>query len=129
MTGQRAAVRRRQTVLRWLVIMAALVLFFLPLLGAFEFTTQGPGGTGRSADTWRRLFDIDAISVEYPVLRRGFLASVGLAVITVVLMLALLVPTMTWVRLRLPGLSRTVEFICLLPLTVPAIVLAEEPSR
>ena len=123
MTGQRAAVRRRQTVLRWLVIMAALVFFFLPLLGAFEFTTQGPGGAGRSADTWRRLFDIDAISVEYPVLRRGFLASVGLAVITVVLMLALLVPTMTWVRLRLPGLSRTVEFICLLPLTVPAIVL------
>ncbi|MDF3044253.1 MAG: transporter permease subunit [Ornithinibacter sp.] len=123
MTGQRAAVRRRQTVLRWLVIMAALVFFFLPLVGAFEFTTQGPGGTGRSADTWRRLFDIDAISVEYPVLRRGFLASVGLAVITVVLMLALLVPTMTWVRLRLPGLSRTVEFICLLPLTVPAIVL------
>ena len=38
-------------------------------------------------------------------------------------MLVLLVPTMTWVRLRLPGLSRTVEFICLLPLTVPAIVL------
>ena len=30
---------------------------------------------------------------------------------------------MTWVRLRLPGLGRTVEFICLLPLTVPAIVL------
>ena len=123
MTGQRAAVRRRQSVLRWLVIAAALVFFFLPLLGAFEFTTQGPGGTGRSADTWRRLFDLDAISVEYPVLRRGFLASVGLAVITVVLMLTLLVPTMTWVRLRLPGLSRTVEFICLLPLTVPAIVL------
>ena len=38
-------------------------------------------------------------------------------------MLVLLVPTMTWVRLRLPGLTRTVEFICLLPLTVPAIVL------
>ena len=38
-------------------------------------------------------------------------------------MLLLLVPTMTWVRLRLPGLTRTVEFICLLPLTMPAIVL------
>ena len=38
-------------------------------------------------------------------------------------MLLLLVPTMTWVRLRLPGLRRTVEFICLLPLTIPAIVL------
>jgi putative spermidine/putrescine transport system permease protein len=44
-------------------------------------------------------------------------------VLTVVVMLVLLVPTMTWVRLRLPGMSRTVEFLCLLPLTVPAIVL------
>ena len=30
---------------------------------------------------------------------------------------------MIWVRLRLPGLRRTVEFLCLLPLTIPAIVL------
>jgi putative spermidine/putrescine transport system permease protein len=30
---------------------------------------------------------------------------------------------MVWVRLRLPGLGRIVEFICLLPLTVPAIAL------
>ena len=35
----------------------------------------------------------------------------------------LLVPTVIWVRLRLPRLRRTVEFICLLPLTIPAIVL------
>ena len=38
-------------------------------------------------------------------------------------MLVLLVPTMVWVRLRLPRLRRVVEFICLLPLTIPAIVL------
>jgi putative spermidine/putrescine transport system permease protein len=38
-------------------------------------------------------------------------------------MLLLLVPTMIWVRLRLPRLSRVVEFLCLLPLTIPAIVL------
>jgi putative spermidine/putrescine transport system permease protein len=30
---------------------------------------------------------------------------------------------MVWVRLKLPHLSRIVEFICLLPLTIPAIVL------
>jgi putative spermidine/putrescine transport system permease protein len=30
---------------------------------------------------------------------------------------------MVWVQLRLPGLSRLVEFVCLLPLTIPAIVL------
>jgi putative spermidine/putrescine transport system permease protein len=32
-------------------------------------------------------------------------------------------PTMVWVQLRLPGLMRLVEFVCLLPLTIPAIVL------
>ena len=30
---------------------------------------------------------------------------------------------MVWVRLKLPRLRRIVEFICLLPLTIPAIVL------
>lgn len=123
MSGQRAALRRRQTVFRWVVITLSTVVFAIPLLGMLDFTTQGPGGNGRTADTWTTLMDVSAISTEYPALKEGFLASVGLAVITALLMLLLLVPTMTWVRLRLPGLSRTVEFICLLPLTVPAIVL------
>jgi putative spermidine/putrescine transport system permease protein len=30
---------------------------------------------------------------------------------------------MIWIRLRVQWISRTVEFICLLPLTIPAIVL------
>ena len=38
-------------------------------------------------------------------------------------MLVLLVPTAIWVRLRLPRIRRLVEFLCLLPLTIPAIVL------
>jgi putative spermidine/putrescine transport system permease protein len=123
MSGQRAAVRRRQTVFRWSAIALAVTFFVLPLLGALEFTTQGPGGNGRSAETWRTLVDVGKVTTDYPALRQGFLASVGLAILTPIVMLVILVPTMTWVRLRLPGLSRTVEFICLLPLTVPAIVL------
>ena len=38
-------------------------------------------------------------------------------------MLVLLLPTMVWVQLRVPELLRLVEFVCLLPLTIPAIVL------
>src|SRR2546429_7886179 len=38
-------------------------------------------------------------------------------------MLVLLVPTMVWVRLKLPRLTRIIEFMSLLPLTIPAIVL------
>ena len=30
---------------------------------------------------------------------------------------------MVWVQLRLPRLHRVVEFLCLLPLTIPAIVI------
>ena len=123
MSGQRAALRRRQTLFRWFAIALATFLFALPLLGMLDFTTQGPGGVGRTADTWRTLFDVGKVTTDYPALRTGFIASIGLAIVTPIVMLAILVPTMTWVRLRLPGLSRTVEFICLLPLTVPAIVL------
>jgi len=123
MSGQRAALWRRQTIFRWFAVLLATFLFALPLLGMLDFTTQGPGGVGRTADTWRTLVDVGTVTTEYPALREGFLASIGLAIVTPLVMLAILVPTMTWVRLRLPGLSRTVEFICLLPLTVPAIVL------
>jgi putative spermidine/putrescine transport system permease protein len=38
-------------------------------------------------------------------------------------MLVLLVPTITWTYLRAPRLKRPVEFLCLLPIAIPAIVL------
>jgi putative spermidine/putrescine transport system permease protein len=114
--------RRRQNLFRWVVVTLTLVFFGLPLFSMLEFTTRDVTGE-RSGATWSALLDLDAIATRYPDLKAGFIASMGLAVLTVVIMLLLLVPTMTWVRLRLPGLSRTVEFLCLLPLTVPAIVL------
>jgi putative spermidine/putrescine transport system permease protein len=123
MSGQRATVRRKQQAFRWVTLTLILGFFALPLLGMLDFTTQGPGGAGRSGATWATLMDFGKISSDYPDLKDGIIASILLALLTVVLMLVLLVPTMTWVRLRLPGLSRTLEFICLLPLTVPAIVL------
>ena len=118
-----AARRRKQAAFRWVVVGLVLTFFALPLFGMLEFTTRGPAGQGRSLDTWAKLVDFSAIDANYPDLKEGLIASAGLAVLTVVIMLVLLVPTMTWVRLRLPGLRRTVEFICLLPLTIPAIVL------
>jgi putative spermidine/putrescine transport system permease protein len=122
MSGIRATRRRRQSALRWVVVALSMAFFAAPLLGMLDFTTKDAQGN-RTSETWAKLVDVEAISRDYPDLAAGFTASVGLAVLTVVVMLVLLVPTMTWVRLRLPGLSRTVEFLCLLPLTVPAIVL------
>jgi putative spermidine/putrescine transport system permease protein len=113
---------RRQRVLRWTIVAAAAVFFGLPLFAMLEFTTRGAGGTLDFA-TWKLLFNWGRLAETYPNLSTGILDSLGLVLLTVVLMLVLLVPTVIWVRLRLPGLRRLVEFICLLPLTIPAIVL------
>ncbi len=118
----RAAGRRRQAIFRRAVVGLISLFFALPLVGMVEFTTRAPGG-GRTLQTWATLFNVSAIDADYPELKTGILASAGLVLLTVLIMLVMLVPTMTWVRLRLPGMRRTVEFICLLPLTIPAIVL------
>ena len=113
---------RRQRILRWVVVTVLGVFFLLPLFAMLEFTTRGAGGT-LTAETWRTFFDWRQLGETYPVLWAGMKASFGLVILSVLLTLVLLVPTVVWVRLRLPRLRRTVEFICLLPLTIPAIVL------
>lgn len=122
MSGVAGARRRKQAVLRRVTVGVLGVVFALPLYAMVEFTTRAPGG-GRTLDTWRKLVDFPTIDADYSDLKDGLIASLGLTILTVLLMLVLLVPTMTWVRLRLPRLRRTIEFICLLPLTIPAIVL------
>ena len=46
-----------------------------------------PGG-GRSLDTWATLLDVGAVERDYPELQTGLIASAGLAVLTVAIMLA-----------------------------------------
>jgi putative spermidine/putrescine transport system permease protein len=100
------------------VVLVVMGLFFLVPIGAMlEFSTRGNSVTApRTLDAW---FQIS----QTPGLVKGIVTSLQLAVITSVGMLALLLPTMVWVRLRVPQIKRIVEFICLLPLTVPAIAL------
>ncbi|GIF76872.1 ABC transporter permease [Asanoa siamensis] len=122
MAGLRQRRVRRQRVLRWVVVALFAVLFLLPLFAMLEFTTRGAGG-GLTWETWRVLFDWGTLASTYPILWTGMKASFWLMLLSVALTLALLVPTVVWVRLRLPKLRRVVEFVSLLPLTVPAIVL------
>jgi putative spermidine/putrescine transport system permease protein len=114
---------RRQRALRWVVVAFLAVFFGLPLVAMVEFTTRGYSGGGRNLTTWRLLTDWSTLQRDYPDLSAGIVYSLELAALTAILMLVLLVPTMVWVRLRLPGLRRIMEFLCLLPLTIPAIVL------
>ena len=104
--------------------MAVLGAFFLlPLVAMVEFTTRAPSGSGRTLDVWRTLADVRGLADAYPDLVDGLVASAWLVVLTVGLMLLLLVPTMIWVRLRVPRAKKLIEFLCLLPLTIPALVI------
>jgi putative spermidine/putrescine transport system permease protein len=104
-------------VFRGIVLVAFGAFFLLPLLAMADFSTQAKGdATGRTLDAWKVL-------VQDEDLRSAIISSLLLAVLTVVLMVVLLVPTMIWVRLRVPKMSRVVEFLCLLPLTIPALVI------
>ena len=115
--GVNARARRRLNIFRYVVLVLLGGFFLLPLFAMFEFTTRGATDSApRSLQAWRDI-------VTYPELITAIVTSLELAVITSVVAMLLLVPTMIWVRLRLPWLHRTIEFLCLLPLTIPAIVL------
>ena len=104
-------------VVRALLLLAFAAYFFVPLLAMFDFSTQVRGSApGRTWDNWEFMFTDED-------LRSSIIASLLLALFTVVLMVALLVPTMVWVRLRVPKATRLIEFLCLLPLTIPALVI------
>lgn len=96
---------------------AAFGVFFLfPLYAMADFSTRNVLLGGRTMQAWTNLVTDDA-------LYRSIVTSLLLAALTVVAMLILLVPTMIWVRLRAPWAKGTVEFLCLLPLTIPALVV------
>ena len=80
-----------------------------------EFSTRGDFGT-RSLDAYAAIFSNQNLI-------DGVTTSLQIAVLTVAGMLVLLVPTMVWTVVRVPRMRRVVEFLCLLPLAIPAIVI------
>ena len=107
--------RMKLQVFRYTVFAAAAIFFLVPLYAMFEFSTRG-NDNSRTLEYWQSI-------PQYPDLTDAIIASLQLAVITSIAMLVLLVPTMVWTRLKLRVLGRVLEFVCLLPLTIPAIVL------
>ena len=108
---------RRWRAFRSVVLLLFAAYFAIPLLSMLDFSTRTPGSDpGRTWQAWRNL-------VADPALSAAIVTSLLLALFTVVLMILLLVPTMVWVRLRVPRASRLVEFLCLLPLTIPPLVI------
>jgi putative spermidine/putrescine transport system permease protein len=119
--GMRARRRRRLNLFRYLVFTVFGLFFLLPLLSMIRFSLEGSKPGTWSVEAWRQIASYQGAGV--PPLLSSVEITLELAVITSAVVLVLLVPTMIWVRLRVQWLSRTLEFLCLLPLTVPAIAL------
>jgi putative spermidine/putrescine transport system permease protein len=109
--------RLKLQVFRVAVFLLMGAFFLVPIGAMFEFSTRGNSVSApRNLDAWTNI-------VKTPDLVDAIIASLELAAITSIAMLVLILPTMVWVRLRIPALNRIVEFLCLLPLTIPAIAL------
>jgi putative spermidine/putrescine transport system permease protein len=109
---------------RGVTFLLAAVFFLVPIIAMVEFSTRGNHGE-RTLEYWQSIFSYpDLFDFNFgPAPSAAIDASLELALVTSLAMLVLLVPTMVWVRLKLRRLSRILEFVCLLPLTIPAIVL------
>jgi putative spermidine/putrescine transport system permease protein len=120
--GMHASRRRRLNIFRYVAFTVFGLFFLLPILAMLRFSLEGPTKLGTwSVDAWRQIASYQNTGI--PPLVSSIEITLELAVITCAVILALLVPTMIWVRLRVQWLARTIEFLCMLPLTIPAIVL------
>lgn len=75
--------------------------------------------------TWQTLFGgaESGSGTDLSLLWEGVRNSLGMSLLTVVLMLLLLVPAMVIARMGHSRLSKALEFLCLMPLAIPAIAL------
>ncbi|MDQ2875162.1 MAG: ABC transporter permease [Actinomycetota bacterium] len=99
--------RERPDAWRWIVLILVGLYFAIPLFAAFKFA-----GIRAFPRVFSQAGFLDA-----------FTLSLRLALITTVITLVLLVPTIVYVHLRLPGIRRLMESVTILPIVIPPIVL------
>ena len=110
-TPRRAGLRLGRVV----VLVLALLYFVGPMAAALWFSVRTPDGSLSG-----RAYAAIPTAVGFG---GALLLSLEIAAVTVVLSLALMVPTMLLVHLRHPRARPWVEVLCLLPLVVPPVVL------
>jgi putative spermidine/putrescine transport system permease protein len=120
-SGMQVRRRRRLNVFRYIVFTVFGLFFVVPLLAMARFSLEGAKLGTWSLTAWRQIASFQNSGI--PPLISSIEITLELALITCVIVLAMLVPTMIWIRLRVQWLARTMEILCLLPLTIPAIVL------
>jgi putative spermidine/putrescine transport system permease protein len=106
---------KRSRFLPWLGFLVGAAYFLLPLVATVEFSLR------IKRDVYS--FGAYANVLADPAFRQTFAYSVTVALFTIVIGTVLVVPAAYFVRLRLPALRPFLEFVTLLPLVIPPIIL------
>ncbi|MCX5494208.1 ABC transporter permease subunit [Kaistia dalseonensis] len=99
----------------WIGVIFGAIYFLVPLIATFEFSLRMERG--------RYSFEAYRIVLGDPNFQASFGYSAFIAVCTIIVGVALVVPTAYVVQLKLPKLRPVIEFLTLLPLVIPAIVI------
>jgi putative spermidine/putrescine transport system permease protein len=106
---------RRFPILSTLIALIGAAFFIVPLIATFNFSLRMKRGE-LSFEAYRSVFDSD---VFLGVL--GFSATASL--MAILMGVLIVVPTAYWVRLRVPRARPVIEFLSLMPLIIPPVVL------
>jgi putative spermidine/putrescine transport system permease protein len=96
----------------WIIFLIGVLYFTVPLIATFAISMRA-----------KPLFAAYTNSFADSRFLSSLTYSFVIGLITVVLSIALIVPTAYWVRLRAPRLRPIVEFVTLLPFVIPPVVL------
>lgn len=106
---------RRGAFWSWLWVGLGILYFAVPLIATLLFSLRAERDT-LSLTAYRTV-------LNDPQFARTFTFSVEIAILTILVSLLLIVPTVYWVHLRLPQIRPVMEFIAFLPFVLPAVVL------
>ena len=108
-----------------LIVIVLAIFFIAPLLAMARFAFQNVPMINLGKSTLVKNWSIGGVTKAFgdAEFRTALWLSVKLAVGTVVLTIALLLPTALWVNTRLPKARAFVEFLTVLPYVIPSIAL------
>jgi putative spermidine/putrescine transport system permease protein len=99
----------------WIIFLLGALYFLVPLIATFIFSLS----IRRSGYT----FDAYANVFQTPTFQETFSYSIIVGIFAIVFGLLIVVPAAYFVRLRAPQLRPVIEFVTLLPLIIPPIIL------
>ncbi len=106
---------KRNSFWNWFWIIASLFYFLFPLYATFNFSLKARKGE-LSLLAYQQM-------IEDKRILPALIFSTEIGVLTILLGLLLMVPTVYWVHLKVPRWRPVIEFLSLLPFVIPAIVL------